>query len=706
LSTAKYTNILATTLWDDGLVTHYGGAPVTDAFGELYRSAEALVGSDAASLFALPETRFSKVKQAKTTTWYSDRGGVFRSFDVLSDEEQRAARAALSQQIETLLERADGRTRELLSVALNIPSINDVYFNGETVVLTNWGRQPAGSAGQPLPPSASALASFLPAGFALVSSFGAAAAEGASVDAGSGTSSAASEAEEDNGAAPEGGSGRGAGTADADPGETPQPASATAPQAAHVAAASPHHVNVPQEVSVRSAGRHIAVGILLSVYVCLLLFIVYMLWPGNLLYPESRMARLTDAGAIAAQDDANRVYIEQINLIQAALGADICAIPDGARLDQIAGLPTLPLSARPSDRLGAAPLGQGAPSAPGELPRQGDERPGTAQPDESGGLDPAEAPGSGTDASMPSTASMDGVVDRLERGTVFILGATTNGVSMGSGIVIDNRHVLTNLHVVEDSPSTGLQVTNKHILGTIPARVIARSQNSDIASNDFALLELMREIDLPPLPISTRIEQLDGVIAAGYPSFVVQSDPGFVAAFREGDMSRLSEVSMAMYRGEVTTIQAGQSGNTVLAHSATISKGNSGGPLVDVCGRVVGINTYTRTDSRDTSLRLNFALSAEDVVRFLQTHNMAVEAQTTRCSPAPSPPAQAMPSQPVPALPGSEGPVAQGDPAQPAAPGATPIEAPGSTPDPAPSLPVPPGDASLLTVPDEVEAGR
>ena len=180
-------------------------------------------------------------------------------------------------------------------------------------------------------------------------------------------------------------------------------------------------------------------------------------------------------------------------LFKRPLGADICAIPDGARLDQIAGLPTLPLSARPSDRLGAAPLGQGAPSAPGELPRQGDERPGTAQPDESGGLDPAEAPGSGADASMPSTASMDGVVDRLERGTVFILGATTNGVSMGSGIVIDNRHVLTNLHVVEDSPSTGLQVTNKHILGTIPARVIARSQNSDIASNDFALLELMRE---------------------------------------------------------------------------------------------------------------------------------------------------------------------------------------------------------------------
>ena len=465
MSTAKYTNILATTLWDDGLVTHYGGAPVTDAFGELYRSAEALVGSDAASLFALPETRFSKVKQAKTTTWYSDRGGVFRSFDVLSDEEQRAARAALSQQIETLLERADGRTRELLSVALNIPSINDVYFNGETVVLTNWGRQPAGSAGQPLPPSASALASFLPAGFALASSFGAAAAAGAAVDTGSGTAAAAPEAEADRGAAPEDGSGRGAGTASADPGEAPQPASATAPQAAHVAAASPHHVNLPQDVSVRSAGRHIAVGILLSVCVCLLLFIVYMLWPGNLLYPESRMARLTDAGAIAAQDDANRVYIEQINLIQAALGADICAIPDGARLDRIAGLPTLPLS--------AAPLGQGARTAPGEVPRQGDERPGTFQPDESGGLDPAEAPGSGADASMPSTASMDGVVDRLERGTVFNPRPRRQWrPRIGERIVIEHTGtfspICTSLGGIR--PATGCSSQTRGILATIPAR--------------------------------------------------------------------------------------------------------------------------------------------------------------------------------------------------------------------------------------------
>ena len=53
-----------------------------------------------------------------------------------------------------------------------------------------------------------------------------------------------------------------------------------------------------------------------------------------------------------------------------------------------------------------------------------------------------------------------------------------------------------------------------------------------------------------------------------------------------------------------------------IAHSAAISAGNSGGPLVDACGRVVGINRFIRV-SVDQASHAGFAIASDDVLRFL-----------------------------------------------------------------------------------------
>ncbi|MGD9294783.1 MAG: serine protease, partial [Roseobacter sp.] len=45
------------------------------------------------------------------------------------------------------------------------------------------------------------------------------------------------------------------------------------------------------------------------------------------------------------------------------------------------------------------------------------------------------------------------------------------------------------------------------------------------------------------------------------------------------------------------------------------SKGNSGGPLVDMCGRVVGVNTFV---VQGPMRNLNFALATDDLLLFLQ----------------------------------------------------------------------------------------
>jgi S1-C subfamily serine protease len=84
------------------------------------------------------------------------------------------------------------------------------------------------------------------------------------------------------------------------------------------------------------------------------------------------------------------------------------------------------------------------------------------------------------------------------------------------------------------------------------------------------------------------------------------------------------------------------SGTETLIHSAPLAKGNSGGPLVDFCGRVVGVNTFVRAGPLRN---LNFALGTVALVRFLEGTPAAAVAERETCQPnlAPARPALAGP---------------------------------------------------------------
>ena len=218
-----------------------------------------------------------------------------------------------------------------------------------------------------------------------------------------------------------------------------------------------HRLNVPRRVSVPIRGapyrcRHPALGVRVPA-----LFICLHAWAGNLLYPDRVWLRLTDAGAIAAQDERNSRYISRSNLIPSGPGADICAIPDGARLGSYRrSADPLPLSCATFRQVGCRASRTGAPSAPGRMSAPGDERPGYG-PNliESGGTwDPAEAPRERADLHLfHATASMIGVSTGWERGTVFILGARQWRLGWERHCHSTTGTFSTNLHVVEDSPS-------------------------------------------------------------------------------------------------------------------------------------------------------------------------------------------------------------------------------------------------------------
>jgi hypothetical protein len=125
------------------------------------------------------------------------------------------------------------------------------------------------------------------------------------------------------------------------------------------------------------------------------------------------------------------------------------------------------------------------------------------------------------------------------------------------------------------------------------------------------------------------------VFASGYPGFFVQEE---IAAYVDA-LSRNAPAtppSGIVTNGIVTTIQTTQRGDGSLEyipHTARLSPGNSGGPLIDTCGRVVGINTFvTQSDDNNLILHGDYALGSGSLARFLRATGITAETFTTACA--------------------------------------------------------------------------
>lgn len=239
---------------------------------------------------------------------------------------------------------------------------------------------------------------------------------------------------------------------------------------------------------------------------------------------------------------------------------------------------------------------------------------------------PALAGNAVSGPSVPALKNTE-LAARLEQATAMVLVENSKGLSTGTGFFISPNLLITNHHVVQGSKGSILLAS--HSLKSVRrASILLTTKGSDAGSADFALLRLEDGTAPGFLPASTLLQKLASVIAAGFPGMVVENDAQFTRLLA-GDSSSAPDLNLT--QGSIQSLQTGTNDIPLIIHTAAISKGNSGGPLVDQCGRLIGINTFINVD-RNQSSKISYALGTETMMAFLADANVSVADDTRNCA--------------------------------------------------------------------------
>jgi putative serine protease PepD len=184
------------------------------------------------------------------------------------------------------------------------------------------------------------------------------------------------------------------------------------------------------------------------------------------------------------------------------------------------------------------------------------------------------------------------------------------GESAGTGVIItSDGEILTNAHVVGDS-----DVVNVRLAGESeprPGAVVAVD-----LENDLALVRIdVDGLDTVTFAAADDVRIGDQVLAIGY-ALDLDGDPTVTA----GIVSAVGR-SLATDEGAL---------DGLVQTDAAISSGNSGGPLLDAFGRVVGINTAVASSDLDTAAtNLGFAIGVAELLRGIDSLRAEAGGSTT-----------------------------------------------------------------------------
>jgi S1-C subfamily serine protease len=165
--------------------------------------------------------------------------------------------------------------------------------------------------------------------------------------------------------------------------------------------------------------------------------------------------------------------------------------------------------------------------------------------------------------------------------------------ALGSGFVIDKAgHVVTNFHVVEGASEISVSFSNRD---AVPATVVGVDRSTDIAV--LKVEEKARALTPLDLGDSSTLRVGDPVVAIGNPL-------GLERTVTAGIVSALSR-PLSTPGGAI---------DQVIQTDAPLNSGNSGGPLLNARGQVIGVNTAIATTGRSAgSFGIGFAVPVDTV---------------------------------------------------------------------------------------------
>ncbi len=228
--------------------------------------------------------------------------------------------------------------------------------------------------------------------------------------------------------------------------------------------------------------------------------------------------------------------------------------------------------------------------------------PATAESTPSAGLTVADTPQTPLAAPGDFVAALPQLVEEVRASVVRVSTSAGQGIfsaeGLGSGVVVDqDGHILTNFHVVQGASNVTVQLADGTVgqgtvVGTDPANDLAVVR-TDIARDklvpaDFADSDKVR-VGEPVFAIGNPFS-LDFSVTSGIVSAVERE--------RQGDLGR-------SIRGVIQT-------------DAAVNPGNSGGPLFNAAGQVIGINTSIENPTgQRVFVGIGFAVPSNMALRFL-----------------------------------------------------------------------------------------
>lgn len=199
----------------------------------------------------------------------------------------------------------------------------------------------------------------------------------------------------------------------------------------------------------------------------------------------------------------------------------------------------------------------------------------------------------------PKDMSVPAVVATVRPSVVTILArgvppaSAQHGFPSGSGFIIDEKgYILTNNHLVEGVKSIVVGLSNGRLT---PGRVVARDFLLDLALVKISATDLVAVT----LGQSSLLQIGETVIAIGNPL--------------KGGSSVTVGVVSAVARSILTP--DGETLYDLIQTDATTNLGNSGGPLMDLSGRVVGINTAAAPSAQ----AISYAISMDAAAPYIQS---------------------------------------------------------------------------------------